>query len=459
MKSGAVGWMIGVNIIILFACSSIRYILFKSGSDLGIFDQAVYLISQGNSAIPSLLNFHILADHAAWLWYPLAVLYKIYPSVYWFFAVQAVALSLGALPAWYLARQARLKEPQAIAIAVVYLLYPLVFNVNLFDFHLDAIVPTSILWAVWAARERKIWWFCLNIFLVLGAKAVFALTIAAMGVWLLLFEKKRLYGAIALFSGIAWFAIANQIIIPFFGGSIASLERHTYRYSHLGKSLPEIVKNLFFNPALILENLFSWDNLFYLFLLVIPIIWGLSVKGITPLVGAIPCLAINLLANSAQQKNISFQYSLPILPFLLLAVIQTLANGGGWLRTKRKIILWSLVTFLVLGKYGYFWTLYVKSLDNWQAVGEAVSLVQTKGSVYAPSEITHHLTHREMIQFINSESPPKDLNVFDYVILNVRHPSWTNNQEFTQTLLNNVENNPKFQLKYRRDDIYLFTKQ
>ena len=51
-----------------------------------------------------------MGNHAAWVVYPLALLYKIYPSAYWLLAVQAVSLALGAIPAYYLAKQAGLKE-------------------------------------------------------------------------------------------------------------------------------------------------------------------------------------------------------------------------------------------------------------------------------------------------------------------------------------------------------------
>ncbi|BAZ29060.1 hypothetical protein NIES4074_14970 [Cylindrospermum sp. NIES-4074] len=458
--SNPIGWMISINVLILFVCSSIRHILFQSASaDLGIFDQAVYLISQGQPPISSLLRFHILGDHAAWMWYPLAVLYKIYPTVYWLFAVQSMALSLGALPTWLLARQAGLTVQISIAIVTAYLLYPLLFNINLYDFHLDVIIPSALLWAVWTARTGRIWWFCLSIFLVLGCKAVFALTVAAMGVWLLFWEKKPLYGAIALISGIIWFAIATKFIIPVFGGSAASLDRHLHRFAHLGNSFPEMAKNMLFNPGLILGNLFSLQNLFYLFLLLVPVIWGLSFRGITPLIGAIPCLGINLLADSLQQKDLFFQYSLPIVPFLFLAVIQTLANGGGWLRTKRAIILWSLVTFLILAKYGYLWSIYLKSLDTWQSMRESIALVNTKGGVYTTAEITPHLTHRKLIEFTNAELPPQELNQFDYILLNVRHPGWLSNQNFVTSLINQIQNNPQFKTIYQHDDVYLFTKQ
>ncbi len=455
-----IGWMISINIIIFFTCSSIRHTLFQSASaDLGIFDQAVYLISQGESPFSSLLDFHILADHAAWMWYPLGLLYKVYPHVHWLFVVQSFALSFGALPIWLLAGQANLTRQLSIALATSYLLYPLFFNINLYDFHLDVIIPVALLYAVWAVRTGKIWLFCFCILIVLGCKEVFALTVAAMGVWLFFWEKQRLPGLIALISGTVWFIIATKIIIPFFGGSAASVERHIHRYSHLGNSFPDMAKNLFLHPQIILGNLFSIPNFFYLFLLLLPVIWGISLRGIAPLVGAFPCLGINLLADSIQQKDLFFQYSLPIIPFLFLAVIETLANNGGWLRTKRAIVLWSLVVFLSLAKYGYFWSIYLQTLDNWTAMGEAISLVKTEGSVYTTAAMTPHLTHRKLIKFTNAELPPENINQFNYILLNFRHPGWLSNQDFIQKLIVKIQNNPNFQKTYQRDDVYLFRKK
>ncbi|HIK07784.1 MAG TPA: DUF2079 domain-containing protein [Trichormus sp. M33_DOE_039] len=454
----AVAWMTGINALILFACSSVRHALFQSASaDLGIFDQVVYLISQGQPPISSLLGFHILGDHAAWMWYPLALLYKLYPNVHWLFAVQSIALSSGALPIWLLARQVGLTIQISTAIVIAYSLYPLLFNINLYDFHLDTMIPSLLLWATWSARTKRIWCFCLSLIIILGCKVVFALTVAAMGVWLLTFEKRRWYGVIALLGGLAWFVIATQFIIPFFGGSAASIDRHIHRYSYLGNSFIEMAKNLLFNPGLVLGNLFSLENLFYLFLLLVPVIWGISLRNLTPLIGAIPCLVLNLLADSLQQKDLFFQYSLPIVPFLFLAVIQTIATGKGWLRNKRLIILWSLVTFLAMAKYGYFWSIYLKSLDTWQAMREATTLVKTQGSVYTTAEITPHLTHRKLIQFTNREAPKK-LDEFDYILLNIRHPGWLSNQDFAQSLRGSLQNNPKYKEIYRKDDVYLFMK-
>ncbi|WP_392531730.1 DUF2079 domain-containing protein [Nostoc sp. C117] len=457
---GSVGWIIGVSTLILLACSSLRHELFQSTAcDLAIFDQAIYLISQGQTPISSLIGFHILGDHAAWVFYPLALLYKIYPSVYWLFAIQAAALALGALPSWHLARQAGLKENQAVAIAFVYLLYPLVFNVNLFDFHPEVIAIPLLLTAVLAAQLGQVGWFCLNIFLVLGCKAVLSLTVAAMGVWLLLFEKRRLCGAIALFSGVAWFFIATQVIIPYFRGAEAGAEVGAVaRYSYLGNSVLSIAKNIVFHPGLMLEKVFSLDNLGYLVLLLAPVIWGLSLQGMKPLVGALPCLALNILADYQPQKDLIYQYSLPALPFLVLAVISSLAAGRGWLHNKRAIILWSLVAFLSLAKFTYFGGRYLRYIDTLQATKEAIAQVQTLGSVYTTAQIAPHLSHRQVITLTSADFPTANLNTFDYILLNLRHPGLPNNQKFPVNLIEQLKNNQKFNLKYQRDDVYLFIK-
>ncbi|WP_413199937.1 DUF2079 domain-containing protein, partial [Nostoc piscinale] len=55
--------MIGVSALILFLCSSLRHALFQSTAlDLAVFDQWVYLASQGLPPISSFFGFHLLGD-------------------------------------------------------------------------------------------------------------------------------------------------------------------------------------------------------------------------------------------------------------------------------------------------------------------------------------------------------------------------------------------------------------
>ncbi|MGK7954838.1 MAG: DUF2079 domain-containing protein, partial [Crocosphaera sp.] len=139
-KFNSILLIIVISIIILFFCSSLKHILFQSTAwDLAIFDQAVYLISQGKTPISSFLNIHILGDHAALIFYFLSLFYKISSSVYWLLFIQAFSLSFGALPIYYLSQYHGLNKSKSLTLSIVYLLYPLIFNINLFDFHPDVI--------------------------------------------------------------------------------------------------------------------------------------------------------------------------------------------------------------------------------------------------------------------------------------------------------------------------------
>lgn len=455
IKAHPLAWIIGVSILFFFLCSSLRHALFNStGWDLGIFDQVVYLISQGQPPISSFIHVHILGDHAAWLFYPLALLYKIYPNVHWLFLVQSTVLALGALPTWHLARLAGLRKQQAIALSIVYLFYPVIFNANLFDFHPEVIAVPALFTAILAARLGQILWFCLATIVVLGCKFILALTVAALGLWLLVFEKKHLYGAIAIFAGITWFLLATKVILPTFNPQqITSLSR----YGYLGPSIPEIAKNLFLKPEPIFKVLLSLDNLKYLVLVFAPIIWGLSLRNLAPLIPALPTLALNLLADYQPQKDIVAQYSLPLVPFLIIAVIATLAEGRGWLQDSRKFILWSLIFFLGLARWSYFFTKYLPTIDTWQATREAIALVQTQGGVYTTNEISPHLSHRPLIErTVNTES--QNITQFEYVLLNQRHPGSNSSPEFAATLIEQLQQIPPFRLRYQKDGVFLFQK-
>ncbi|MEG3877245.1 DUF2079 domain-containing protein [Microcoleus sp. herbarium7] len=485
-------WMAGAAAAIFFLCSSWRHALFQSTAwDLGIFDQVIYLISQGKPPISSFLGFHIMGDHASWIFYILALLYKIYPDVHWLLAVQAVALSAGAFPVWSLANLAGLNRQKSATMAAVYLLYPVVFNINLFDFHPEVIALPAILWAVLAARLSQPWRFGAAVIVILGCKGVLSLTVAAMGLWLLLFDTPSLSGkktvrmAIGLFAivaGTAWFLIVTQAIIPGFRGTESG---SVGRYAYLGSSVLEIAANLLLKPGLVLGKILSIDTFKYLFLLILPVIWGLSPRYLTPLVGALPTLVLNILSQEPFQRSLAYQYSLPIIPFLLLAVISKEAGSSAAdfvpdatdkgnleegqkipipnyklpipnFKAPKTIIIWSLICFLFLGESKDFWQ-YLNRADTVPAAREAVSQIQSQARVLTDNRLAAHLAHRPIIKALSQISSEADAVNFDSVLLNLRHP-WPDTKEMGDRTANYLKKSPNFKLQYQKDDVLLFQK-
>jgi hypothetical protein len=207
------------------------------------------------------------------------------------------------------------------------------------------------------------------------------------------------------------------------------------------------------------------DTLFYGFLLVIPVAWGLSWRHWDPWIPALPTLGLNILSSNPAYRDLVHQYALPVVPFLFLAVIEngkTTNPPASSAKVNKTALIWSLLAFLALAKYTFFGSLYLQSLDTWQATREALAQIATSGGVLTTHEISPHLTHRRVIYFTDESrfkgSPPDQWDPFDYVLLNSRHPGWRSSPEFSQTLIAALQNETSFRLLYHRDGVYLFSR-
>jgi len=447
-----------ISFFVFFLASSVRHLFFNSHAfDLGIFDNGIYLISQGKTPYVSFRELHILGDHGAWILYFIAPFYYLFPSVYWLFFLQSLASAIAVLPIWKLSKLNNLSDSKTRTICLIYLLYPLIFNVNLFDFHPEVIALPLFFTALLAVKLDKLIWFIISIIFILGCKAVLALNIVMMGIWLIIFNRKKTYGIIAIFSGVFWFIIATQLIIPNFSGEEAAA---VSRYDFLGDSVSEIALNLILKPQIILSHLFTLANAEYLLLLFLPVIPVLAWQEMYNLIPAIPTLFLNLITEYQPQKDLVHQYSLPIIPFLIFTIIASLANHKTWFYQSIKIRIWSLILFLALAKYVYFLpnSLYLKNLHTWKASNEAIKLIDTKESVFTAPQFAPHLTHRLTLDLAIDNINYDQVNKFHYILLNLDNPTGYSSQEDIKNLINFLENNPQFILKYSQDNIYLFKK-
>lgn len=443
--------------LLLFALSSLRHGLFQSGAlDLGYHDQILYLLSRGEPPIVSFWGYHFLGGHAEWIYYGLAWLYRVYADVHWLLAIQAMALAIALWPLLALCRQAGLTQHQGWTVGIAYLLYPLVFNINLFDFHPEVMAVPLIFAAVLAARGRQPLGFAIAITLILGCRASLSLLLVTTGLWLVIFERRRCYGAYAIATGSVWFLMVTQVLIPTFKPDGYHALGH---YGSLGSSVGEVMRNALLRPDLLVQQLFTLANLEYLVLLLVPLIWGLSWRHLTPLVASASILGLNLLSDSVNLKNIVFQYSLPILPFLLLAVIAAQAAGAGWLQRRRWIVLWCLIAFVALARYPYFWGDYLSAVDTWSATRQAIAQIDDRSSVLTTHSIVPHLTHRVHIDYTTEAHREGDLSQYAYVLLNLRHPAYGSSPELAQHLLTRLQASAAVEQQFAQDDVYLFVQR
>ena len=458
-----ISWMITISAFILFACSSLRHFLFQSTAlDLAVFDQWVYLASQGLPPISSFFGFHIIGDHAAFILYPIALLYKIYPDVHWLFAVQAIALAFGCLPVYALSLQRGLSVKYARAIAISYLLYPCLFNANFFtDFRPEAIAIPAILWAMWAGIGGRTWQLTVAILLVLICKDSLSLTVVAFGVWLWFTQHQRNYGIACIVAGTAWYLATISYLVPMLRGGQAG---GVVFYASMGDSPKEIISNIITNPGLILGRFFLPDTIFYYLLLVLPVIIALHWRQAMTIIPALPMFLLNIISDYSPQRDLVSHYSLTIFPFIIVWLLRSIwqyqkDKKRPWLKPQ-VLIVWAIISFLVLAKYDFFISRYLSSLSNLNSLHTAVSFVKTQGSVLTTYRIAPHLSQRQTIKLISLDWKPDNTNgeKFDYVLLDFRTKNNNNKLDFNPELGNQLKSNPEFKLTYQQDDVYLFTK-
>ncbi|MEM8723177.1 MAG: DUF2079 domain-containing protein [Cyanobacteria bacterium P01_G01_bin.39] len=457
--------LVTITSFVLFAFSSLQLWLFREGNDLAFFDQLVYLLSQGESPVSTLLEgVHLIGDHGAIVLYPISLLYAIYPDVHWLLAVQAIAFALGVVPIYGLSRDSDLAVNYARAIAVCYVLYPGIFNINFYaEFRPEAIAVPALIWAVWAAKNRSIGQYVIAIILVLSCKEALALTVIGLGLWLSLCQKRLWYGLGTMAAGGAWFIFAALYLIPTFRGGHQMAG--TWHYESLGTSLSEIAFKVLTNPQILLGRALMSDRLFYYLLLISPILIGLHWRKILTIIPALPMLGLNILADYPRQRDLIHQYALPIIPFLFIWLIASLVyltrhRQRRWL-SPRWLILWSTVAWLALAKYGYYWTRYAPLYSNVSAVNGAIELVDDHARVLTSGYVAPHLSQRSMITLLGDDNNVERIakHDIDTILIAKQHLGFSITSQAAEQTIKNLSESQRFELIYQQQDVFLWQKK
>lgn len=208
-------WLVSALLVALFwGLAALKHALLQStAGDLGIFDQVAWLMSQGLQPHSTLnAGRHHMGDHGAWAFYAITPLYWLAPSVQWLFLTQALGLILTAVPLWYLGVQAGLKPRMRWLICGLWWLQPVVFNVNLFDFHPETWAMPLLPLAIWANRGERLWLWITLLFLAMGCKDTLSFIVVGVGLEQGLRHRWRWAVTALLMGGVAPFC--NGVSLP-----------------------------------------------------------------------------------------------------------------------------------------------------------------------------------------------------------------------------------------------------
>ncbi|MBI4786383.1 MAG: DUF2079 domain-containing protein [Chloroflexi bacterium] len=437
------------------ALSIQRHNTFRTyASDMGQMDQALWNTLHGNLLEDTRDNGDRtarqaprLTDHVEPIFLAVSLVFLVYDGIESLFVVQSIAVALGALPIFWIARRRLKSDWAATLFAAMYLLFPALQAANLAEFHAVTFAPAPLLLAYNYAEERAWKRYALFALLALAVKEDMALLVFAMAVWAAV--QSTVNSQLAIFDGastdkririhvlrftfyvslapliialvsVAWFAIALYVIVPSFSPRNESVYIGRYPQS----------------PLAILAGLFIPEKLGY--------VVGLLASGgfialldpVALLVGA-PSLVLNLLSSYPAQYSGTYHYSAPVAPYFVLAAI----GGAGVIRNSKFVIqtfkslapaVVIVPAFLVALGYHvlagytpiggeYFWP---ESTPHQQQLARFVKQIPLDARVSTTKTLFPHVSHRRYVYRFPT------IQDADYILLDVSQSVATNAVDF-----------------------------
>ena len=433
-------WALMVGYVCLYSWLAIlRHQSFGSSAmDLGFTDQALWNTLRGRPFLFSTLEnapidlpletFRrtdiLLSYHVEPLLLPISLLYLVFEDPIAILVLQVVVVTLGAWPAYLLARE-HLGSPWAgLAFALAYLLAPPIQGAILSDFHAVSLTACLLLYALYFAHVGRHRAFLAVVTLAMFAKEDIPLLVAAIGVYLFLFRRERKLGLITVAMGLGWFLVCTQVILPHFNG----LDHSPYlpRMALFGDTVIESVQNVLRDPRLLWDWLRQPEIISYLTGLLASTGF-LSLFAPVTLGMAAPILAMNVLSKWSWTYSQGEHYSASIVPFLIVSAIY---GTGALARIASKrlkipyhhaLLALSLWMIAAAGFHHYrigvsplARTFYPPRVTEHHRLGrEIIGRIPRDASVSAQSNLYPHLSHRREAYFFPA------INGADYVLLDV----------------------------------------
>lgn len=231
----AVAAMAVVYVLFYSYLSIMRYYKMLAGTwDLAIFDSLYANALHGRF----FQDYRGMFDHFEPLYVLLLPFYAAWPDPRMLLILKSVIFAVAAWPLYLLVTQTTRSRAMAGAIALCWLLYPLVGSSNIYDFHTMALSPAvffAMLYFMAKGDWRRYWVFLALVLLVKESEAILVL---GAGLYLM---SRRDYrrGAITAAVAIAWFFGTTILVIPAITGEGF---RHFGRYTGATSAAEEALK-------------------------------------------------------------------------------------------------------------------------------------------------------------------------------------------------------------------------
>lgn len=259
-----------------------------------------------------------LGDHTTFINIVTAAVYRIAPRPETLLVWQAFIFTLGAIPAYRIARFYRPENNQAWfawVVAVIYLAQPAAGYAIGYEYHPLVYAPLFALWCFDAVIRQRFAWAWLAFACLLLTREDCGPLACAIGVLVAMTTAHKRTGLAFFFTGLAAFLIISLVVLPYFRGAPSDT---LARYAHLGETPGQIIATLLFKPHQIIALLFD-DPRRLTFIPILMLPWLFTNGRILAFWPAILLVTLpGILSDNPCQYTLGWHYPLTAIPVLTI---------------------------------------------------------------------------------------------------------------------------------------------
>lgn len=386
------------------------------------------------------LSFHVEAIFPF-----ISALYWAYPHPESLLVLQTLALAIGAIPTYLLARDELQSNGLAVVFGAAYLLYPTVEALNLYEFHPVSLATPLLLFAFLFARRRQYLPFLVCALAAMGTKEEIGLVVAMFGIYIAWVQGDRKVGMLSVVLGVGWSLFAALVVEKHFRqpGSVTYI---TSRYGYLcggadasgqvhchGFHGP--IHTLTHDPSAIVRAVFIWPKLGYLRFLLAPVGYTALLAPLALLLAA-PTLALNVFSQDSHMYSGLGDNSAEVASVVVIAGILGCARLRvlleRWIPRSRATVLIGIYVLI-----SAVWNQHINGFTP-IAIGFAapvrsshdrladrfVAMVPDSAAVSTQDQLDPHLSSRRFLYLYADLGVDPLLAPADYVLLDVSAPTY-----------------------------------
>ncbi len=460
-------WLLILAYVIFFSAYSLQRhnSLNSYAADLSFIDQPMWNTWHGRFLERTMDERQVsrVGEHLEPVIIPVSLVYLLWDDVRAILIIQTLALALGALPVYWIARRVLGRHDPGgsvanrwlpVAFAFAYLMFPALQAANIADFHADPFIVLPLLLAFWFALRRRYLWMWLWALAAMLTKENLPTVTFMFGLFLVVWPPEtsawarpgvsgdrqsrdpdggwpagRWHGLAMMAVSLAWFLAATFLLV-------APLARQVYGTTgpvYLANRYTQLQGDVLARAQQLLGLLVQPARLAYLADLLAPVGW-LALLGPEFLLPGLPVLVANYFSNFPGQYSGQQHYTAPLVPVFVVAAIygarrlaDILAGQSDVAGGRRARMMLAIAGWLLLWSLGYQawrgWTPLARDFD-WPQVTTHTRLAQRffdqipEGAIVSTTPPLHpHLAHRAKIYLYPT------LADADYVLLDVAGPT------------------------------------